>query len=110
MWSLCKVTNHGTIEQVCRLVEANFIDILVDNLDRNESSRELSVCLEALSNILNFGREFVMVKGENIFLTMFEKLGGVDKIESLQSHKSADVYAKALHILETFYEVEEPLR
>jgi importin subunit alpha-1 len=44
--------------------------------------------------------------GVNPFATIIESAGGLDKIEALQQHPNEDVYEKAMHILQTYYEAE----
>ncbi len=50
---------------------------------------------------------FVEIFRENIFLNRFESAGGIAKLEGLQTHKSEDIYNKAIKILENFFESEE---
>jgi len=35
-----------------------------------------------------------------------ERVGGVDRIEALQSHKNHAVYERAVHLLETYFNDE----
>lgn len=80
---------------------------LINNLDMETDAHLLAVCLEALSNILAFGQQLKQLKGENLFLTIFESLRGAEKVEKMQAHKSDDVHVKALSILETYYDIED---
>lgn len=73
--------------------------------------RILVVCLEALYNILNVGEIQKSASGDsyNKFANLVEEAEGLDKIENLQNHAHHEVYAKAIHLLETFYSEEEDL-
>ncbi len=46
-------------------------------------------------------------EGINPFAQALEAAEGLDKIEELQNHTSEEVYEKAMHILDTYYEVDE---
>ena len=67
------------------------------------------IVLEALKNLLKCGAEHFVKNSENgmqenVFLSKFDELGGVQKLEALQQHPNENVYVKTVNILETFYE------
>ena len=59
------------------------------------------MAMEGLENVLKHGKTH-----ENAFGLEFEKLGGLDILESLQQHKNAEVYAKALKLIEDYFQPE----
>ncbi len=44
--------------------------------------------------------------GTNPYAAMVEDAEGLDKIEALQQHQNEDVYVKAVHMLEAFFDIE----
>ena len=44
---------------------------------------------------------------QNYFAQLIDEAGGLDQMEQLQSHNNEQIYAKAVSILETYFEVEE---
>jgi len=108
-WVLSNATNHGTIDQIVRMLQCGLLDCFVTLLD-SEDSKTVIVVLEGLNNILNAGAKLAIEhggNGENPFLLELEQKGAVPKIEKLQEHPSSDVYQKALKILENHFELEE---
>lgn len=68
--------------------------------------RIITVCLEALENILKVGEEEKTLGhtgDDNLYATMIEDAEGVEKIEQLQTHDNEEIYKKAVLILETFW-------
>jgi hypothetical protein len=45
--------------------------------------------------------------GVNPYARAIEAAEGLDKIEALQDHPGEDVYEKAVHILEAYYDADE---
>jgi len=45
--------------------------------------------------------------GQNVYGRLIEAADGLDKIENLQDHPAEEVYEKAVHILETFFDADE---
>ena len=45
--------------------------------------------------------------GVNPYARAIEAAEGLDKIEALQDHPGEDVYEKAVHILETYFDLDE---
>ncbi len=80
------------------------MDLFVQLLN-NDDAKTVMIVLEALKNMLKCGAEHYVnqEREENVFLSKFDSLGGVQKLENLQKHPNEDVYAKTINILETFY-------
>jgi hypothetical protein len=105
---ISNATSKGNPQQIASLVDIGVIDLFVHLLD-SKDPKIITIVLEALRNILKCGTEHFVNDGENIFLKLFEEKNGMNKLESLQTHPSNDVYSKALNILELFYEFEDIL-
>lgn len=73
-----------------------FIELL-----KAEEPDLLFVALEALECVLQCG---ISEENENSLADEFEAKGGLSTLESLQLHKSADVYHKAIHLIERFFQ------
>lgn len=75
--------------------------------------RIVTVCLEALENILKVGEAEKNVNDTdgNLYAQLIDDADGLDKIENLQSHDNNEIYEKAVKILETYWtgDDDEPL-
>uniref|UniRef100_A0A0D3B8V2 Importin subunit alpha n=1 Tax=Brassica oleracea var. oleracea TaxID=109376 RepID=A0A0D3B8V2_BRAOL len=104
-WGISNATSGGTHDQIKFMVSEGCIRPICDLLTCPDP-RIIMVCLEALENILKVG-EAVKSSGltgdENLFGTLVEEAGGLEKIENLQSHDNDDIYQKAMKILEKFW-------
>ncbi len=107
IWVLSNAVNHGNDEQICLLAENQVIDSMVRQLDTDDS-KILVGAWECIKRILLNGVKYIKTMNENPFLNHFDALG-VSKIEKLQEHKSEDVYKAAIGILETFYNIHNPI-
>jgi len=77
-------------------------------LDLNEDAEVLQVVLVGISGILNKGVLIAQqTGGDNPFLEGFEQLGGVQKVDALQTHKSDDVYEAAQKFLSKYYDLQD---
>lgn len=68
----------------------------------------IQVALNGLENILKVGE--ILAKQMNTinpYNIMIEECGGLDKIEQLQSSENADIYQKAFHLIETYFDIED---
>ena len=70
-----------------------------------EDAKYLAVCLEALSNLLSFGKNN-SINGVNPLVVELEKMGMCDVLEKLQYHPVEFVYDKTLKLLETYFEIQ----
>ncbi|KAF8077049.1 hypothetical protein N665_1066s0011 [Sinapis alba] len=104
-WAISNATFVGTHDQIKFMVSRGCIRPLCDLLTCPDTSI-VRVCLEALENIMVIG-EALKSKGqtgeENLFATLVEEAGGLEKIENLQSHDNDDIYQKSVKILESYW-------
>ncbi len=106
-WAISNATSGGTPEQIKYLVEQDCVKPLCSLLTVHDA-RIVSVALEGLENILRVGQKEKDSTGQdyNEYVQLIESVGGLDKIESLQSHNNHDIYEKAVRILEQFFIIE----
>eukprot|EP01012_Entosiphon_sulcatum_P048046 TRINITY_DN65_c0_g1_i3.p1 TRINITY_DN65_c0_g1~~TRINITY_DN65_c0_g1_i3.p1 ORF type:complete len:575 (-),score=165.64 TRINITY_DN65_c0_g1_i3:1111-2835(-) len=105
-WCVANATTGGTLEQVAFLVDQGCMPPLVDLLN-NSDTKLVSVALEAVENILQAGESVPGDRTENPFARGFIELGGVVKLENLQSHANQEIYERAVHLLVNFFEADD---
>mmetsp|Transcript_4067 Transcript_4067/g.13063 ORF Transcript_4067/g.13063 Transcript_4067/m.13063 type:complete len:454 (+) Transcript_4067:1-1362(+) len=106
-WAVSNATSGGSDEHIQYLVSQGVIQPLV-SLFQCHDSRVVMVALEGVDNILSAGERVKQAQGlgENLFAGFFEECGGLDALEQLQNHEAANIYDKAVSILQTYFEVE----
>jgi hypothetical protein len=87
------------------IIQQGIIEIVCDCIKINEP-RYIAVSLEALSNLLEFGKKYYTIDGKNQIVKKIEELGMFDVLERLQFHPVEIVYEKTLKILEAYFETE----
>ena len=45
--------------------------------------------------------------GQNPYTTIVDEAEGLDKLKQMETHQDDDVYKKAMHILETYFGVDD---
>ncbi|MEW5301142.1 MAG: hypothetical protein WDW36_004021 [Sanguina aurantia] len=108
-WAISNATSGGTADQIKFLVHTGCIKPLCDLLVANDT-RIITVALEGLENILKVGETIKKLPGgdgTNPFSQLVEDAEGLDKIESLQDHPNEDLYEKAVHILEVYFDADD---
>eukprot|EP00118_Oscarella_pearsei_P021697 m.245300 g.245300 ORF g.245300 m.245300 type:complete len:96 (+) comp40254_c3_seq66:1697-1984(+) len=71
-------------------------------------TRIVLVALEALEQLLKVGEEDAKHKdGVNPYSVLIEEACGLEKIEFLQTQENEEIYQKAFHLIETYFEDKE---
>lgn len=108
-WVISNATARAAPEDMLKMVDIGVLDTFVGLLNCDDV-KTVAVVLEAIKNILSCGaKHFVDTEKYNIFLTKFEQLGGVAKLESLQVHPNEEIYEKTVAIIEANFDLESPI-
>merc|ERR1719440_1902340 len=106
-WSISNATSGGSPEQIKYLVQQGCIKPLCDLLTCNDP-RLVTVALEGIENVLKAGEyEAPQNSGTNPYTAFVDEAEGLTKLEQLQTHNNEDVYKKAVHILETYFGLDD---
>ena len=91
------------------IIQQGVLEVICEGIKFKEA-RYVAVSLEALANLLEFGKRYYTIDGKNQIVKMIENLGLFDVLESLQYHPSQTVYDRCSKLLEsyfdTYYEAE----
>ncbi|KAG7486651.1 Importin subunit alpha-1 [Solea senegalensis] len=102
-WAVANYVSGGTVEQVAYLISCSVLGPLLNLLNAKDSKIVL-VILDTIQNILQVAQE----DGEAERLCLIiEELGGLEKIESLQSHENEAVYRSSFNIIHRFFSEEK---
>lgn len=104
IWAVCNLTSVENPIYIKNILDQNILRIIC-NCFKMEDAKYLAVCLEALNNLLLFGKKNCGT-GVNPLVVEIEKMGMCDILEKLQYHPVDFVYEKVLKLLETYFEVK----
>lgn len=100
-WAISNLSISGSREQVAALINCGVIPPFC-NLLACQDPQVINVVLDGLSHMLKSA-------GDNVdkVAALIEECGGLDKIESLQSHDNMDIYRIAYEIIEQYFADED---
>ncbi|XP_014247830.1 importin subunit alpha-3 [Cimex lectularius] len=100
-WAISNLTISGNREQILQLIDEGVIPPFCALLDCKDN-QVIQVVLDGLNNILRAASPQIEAIANAI-----EECGGLDKIESLQSHENVDIYKLAYEIIEQYFSEDE---
>lgn len=103
IWAITNYTSGGTTEQVAYLVQCEVLPSLVRLLSVKDN-KIILILLDAIFNILQMAEK---TEEFDKFIIRFEEIGGIEKIEGLQSHENDAVHKASLHIIDRFFSLED---
>jgi len=103
--ALCNACVGGSAQTISGLVYLGVLPALCSLLDAPDAELLLAVC-EALEATLAAG-EANSTAGVNRCVELIDEAGGIDKLEALQLHENAEVYTKAVGLLDSYFGSEE---
>ena len=109
VWTLSNATHSKDVSLLMRMVALGAFERLVDSL-QHQDSRILLNALEAINNLLRAGKEVMLGEknsGFNELAIRFDEMGGLNRLEELQTHPNAKVYNKVVAIMDEHFGLEE---
>lgn len=100
-WAVSNATSGGNPQQIMNIASQNAIPPLCELLNVQDV-RVIKVALEGLDNMLRVGHD----NNDPSIVQTINDCGGVDYLENLQTHPSADVYRKASTMVDEYFEIE----
>ncbi|XP_055904955.1 importin subunit alpha [Eupeodes corollae] len=99
-WAVTNTTTSGTPEQIIDLIEKYQVLKPYCDLLEAKDARTIKVVLSGLTNLFALAEK--LGGTESLCLTI-EQMGGLDKLESLQTHENEEVYKKAYAIVDSYF-------
>lgn len=105
IWALCNLTSTENKESMEYIIRQGILEMVCECL-KMKDPKFIAVSLEALGNLLNFGKIYYTENGRNLIVAKVEQLGMFDVLESFQYHPVEIVYEKTIKLLEAYFETE----
>jgi importin subunit alpha-2 len=99
VWAITNLASGGNVSQVTYLITSGLLGPFCNLLESKDWTC-VSVILDGLQYILTVAEE--MGEVDKIAL-MIEEVGGLDKLEALQTHNNEEIYDKTLQIIDKFF-------
>ena len=103
-WAITNLTIVNNFNYMKKIIDEGIVEIICSLL-KEKNTKILCISLEALGNLLIFGKKN-SVNGRNFIVEKIENCGAEDDLVNLQYHSLDIVYQKALYILENYFDTE----
>uniref|UniRef100_A0A915IF89 Uncharacterized protein n=1 Tax=Romanomermis culicivorax TaxID=13658 RepID=A0A915IF89_ROMCU len=105
-WVVANLSTGGSLEQVSHVLGKCHDPLFyaLSEMLKARESKSLCLALDTMHHLLASSQKADMLEKS---LVTVEECGGLDKIESLQSHSNEDIYRKALNLIEQFFNDSE---
>uniref|UniRef100_A0A7S4P5H2 Importin subunit alpha n=1 Tax=Paramoeba aestuarina TaxID=180227 RepID=A0A7S4P5H2_9EUKA len=108
IWTLSNIATCGTPPQLAAIVSVHDSVILhFCNFLECTDVATVSVCLDALENILRLGSDMEKFPPPNPFVMQIEACGGLDIINSISDHQHNTIFDKVNSLLEYFDDIDD---
>ena len=107
VWAICNFTSTDKKELAEILFKQNILDLNCYLLKLFKESKYIAVCLEALGNLLEFGKKYFVNETGNPVVNELIKKGMCDYLEELQLNPNELIYEKALKLIENYFETDD---
>jgi hypothetical protein len=108
LWVICNMTKNCNKNQLNYLIQNNIFSVFKSFLGLDQDMKMVVLILEAIPNMLSRSIDDNSPKDiQSPLIDVMYDCGIADIISELQRHENDIVYEKSLHILETYFELEE---
>ena len=104
IWAMANLTNIKDITYMKKILEQGIL-LTMNKCLLIDDTKNLAVNLEALGNLLAFGKDN-KCDDVNPVVKEMERIGMIDVLEKLQTHPVEIVYEKTLKLLLEYFEVQ----
>lgn len=101
IFTICNLSNFNLSTE---LVKRGTFRMVIELLENTSDHQIILYCLYSIDRIIATGEFLKSVLKDNTIAKKFEACGGCDCLEKFQSNLNMDIYAKAMEILEKYFE------
>ena len=86
------------------IISKGLLEVIVSNLDKDNSSKLLSISLVCIEKILEHGEDQKKsYSGDNPYVTRIIENGTTCILENLQKHSDFSIYQQSVKLIERFF-------
>lgn len=109
-WAICNATSAGTPEQIKRIVDMEYFEIMISKAKDANSLGKGEITALLLDSLENCLKKDSTKIGEGSFTKLFSEVGGLSLLKDLSLNAPPPACGKAQKILKDFFVDEAPAR